>query len=264
MKAPIGTAALDESKLVSEPMAGGRCSELERTSADLRLKLANAIRQAGTKALQIGSDNKNAGWTTVEHAVNADESFCITAQPDVLVLDVDNPECEPLLYELCHQLCEDGYQPVVLKSGGPGRHHLFCRIDDLAALAELRGRAREGGIDPRDREGDRIRPPFTRHRSGSIPELLIPNTAEEALMALESTANEPCLTNSGEAVRLTQRTWNRLRWGDDQANQSDYVWSIVMGAVAVGYDRNKPSTCFVIRRTRAVWVCRRDLVSVVK
>ena len=239
MTAPIGTIAIHESKAGSQPKAGDCSSDLERTSPDLRLKLAKAIQHQGTSALRIDSKNDPAGWTTVEQAVEADESFCISVQPDVLVLDVDKPESQPLLYQLCRLLMEEEHQPVVLKSGGEGRHHLFCRVDDPAFLAELRGRAREGGIDPRDRDGDRIRPPLTRHRSGSVPQLLIPNTAEEALIALENSESQPYSAKSGEDVRLTQRTWNRLRWGDDQANQSDYVWSIVMGAVAVGYDRTK-------------------------
>ena len=205
-----------------------------RTSASLRLELVNAIAVPNSTALLIGADNQRIGQTSITAAVMWDAVFCVQVQDEVLVLDVDRPDCAQWLWQISHDLQQKGMSPVVIESGGVGRLHLFCRLPDVELRKRIRCDARASEIDPRDTGGDRIRPPLTRHRSGLLPRLVIPGSAQEALAALQPPTSAT-VPEVGDKPRLTKRTWSLLRWGVPGGNQSQVTWRIACGAAAIGY-----------------------------
>jgi len=110
------------------------------------------------------------------------------------------------------------------------------RRTGLCTPPGLREEARQARIDTRSHPGDRIRPPGTRHRHTLPVVLLGPRTADDALDALSGAAWDP---EVAVQPRLTRRTWNRLRYGDEEKNGSALVWSICCGAAAVDYPEDK-------------------------
>lgn len=204
-------------------------------SEDLRREFAYAVAKPGTKAMLIGPDNENAGSSTIDFCIQQDLAFCVLPRDECLVLDVDREDLFPEALRYYERLHKAGHRPVLLRSGR-GRH-LFCVVGDQEERKRLRLSAREIGIDPRDSGGDRIRPPFVRHRNALPVQLLAPSSVDEALAALSTKGTEASASPATEA-RLTQKTWKLLRYGQ-RGNQSKIVFKIVTGAINVGYPKQK-------------------------
>lgn len=134
----------------------------------------------------------------------AGRCFAVYPKPWILALDCDNAGAAELVFALRDDLSQAGVDAVVVASGGPGRLHLFARVDDPVLRDEVTGRARSGGIDVRAKTP--IRPPGMRHRSGALPVLLTHRSWEAAAEALEHrTTPQP---------RLKGRAWRLLTKGD--------------------------------------------------
>lgn len=207
-----------------------------RPPGELRLALATAVAVPGSRAMLIDADNHAVGGASINEAVLQDECFCVLPRDSLLILDMDKSWQREAFERICDRLREEGLRPVVVASGQPHRRHAFCVVPDPSLLRGLREEAHSAGIDTRSTNGARIRPPFTRHRRGLPVVLLEPATAEEALDALSGAAWDPEVVTQ---PRLTQRTWRRLRYGDEDKHGSELVYSIACGAAAVGYPAEK-------------------------
>src|SRR5262245_17766591 len=112
--------------------------------ASLIRAFAIAVATPGGQAMVLGSDNKAAGWCSVETAVTSGASFAVAVRKGVLAIDADSLELGVAAEGLAAELTQIGILPVVLASGRPGHRHVFARLgprllDHFASMARARG-----------------------------------------------------------------------------------------------------------------------------
>lgn len=145
---------------------------------DTRLRLARAVGVGD--ALLIDHNNVSIGRARVEDAVSSGRCFTMDVRDGILAADGDSADAADRVANLRRELEGRGYSVVVLRSGQPGRRHLFAAVQD-PDLEYFEGRARKLGLDPRVF----IRPPLTPHRLALPVTLEHPLDPEEALRRLE-------------------------------------------------------------------------------
>jgi DNA-binding MarR family transcriptional regulator len=173
--------------------------------------------------------NNEAGQRRpLEAAVVSDQAYFVRLAPDVVAVDAD---CAHGVDEVSGSVAAImrvwGGEPVVVASGGPGRAHAFCRVEDDSTAHDLA--ADLGGLECSecqtrwDVRRD-IRPPLTPHRLGSTASTLIsPANPAEVLVALSS-SRRPL---SGLARRNVLHGWGL---DAEDENASDRLFALAMSA----------------------------------
>jgi predicted ArsR family transcriptional regulator len=165
---------------------------------EARRKLAEAVADwTGLKkhhaALLIDENNNrdsHAKFTTLGKALDLDAAFCVVVKPHIVALDLDDEQGLIVASAIEDCFRQYGIRAVVCSSGGePGRAHLFAwggvYVRELEALAVEIAKQAGAHIDVRSTKGKggRLRPPMSKHRTGSRSKL-VGITPEEALKAL--------------------------------------------------------------------------------
>lgn len=151
--------------------------------AESRLLIARTVLRSGQKYLLINQRNVNAGWARDLNAlVREDACFAGVPRDTFVALDGDADGALESARYLAEELTEAGFKPVLFLSGSVSQNvHLWIRCDNvnLANIVGNLGRAR--GFDWRRLTP--IRPPFTRHRTGSLMQVT-DRSVESAIEAL--------------------------------------------------------------------------------
>ena len=117
-------------------------------------------------AMYLNADNKCAGFDDFDKAVKSGRAFCCDMLPEVIPVDIDEAQL-PYLTQFREMIQESAHPYFEIMSGGensPNLHYYILVTDtwQRETLAnDLRGIC---GIVP-VRIGQKIRPPFTPHRS---------------------------------------------------------------------------------------------------
>jgi predicted transcriptional regulator len=170
-----------------------------------RLVAAVAQHSVRGRGLRIGPENSGEGWESVEVLLEEEACFAVRTRREILAFDADTEHAVAGLRKLASGLRRRGMAYVHLRSGGPGREHLFVRVGSPHLRESLRSEALRHRIDVRDTSP--IRPPGVRHRTGARPELIAPASWDEAGCALEPAA-------ATRALHLSPRLWGLIRDGD--------------------------------------------------
>lgn len=202
-------------------------------TADGLLKIARAVARAGANALLLDERNRRDEWCSIEHAVALARAFTVEIRRDILALDADNDVACAALNTLFHVFVGDGFRPILIASGSPGRRHLFVVIADDDLRRRYAERARSLGIDVRHS----IRPPLSPHRLGYQPVLLYPETVEDALAALEPRPE------TSRPRQLAPRWWRLLKTGDYREagypSRSEAVLAVALAAANAGWTEGR-------------------------
>lgn len=135
----------------TQPTKRRRCADSPpRRLTSLRLQLAKAV-TCDSQAGLIPADNKQFyGWLPVEDAIARDECFAVKTADDILALDCDEPSGAETVWKIRDLLAHFDITSVVLRSGGPGRLHLFAWVPDNRLLAAVSRSAQGAGVDSAD------------------------------------------------------------------------------------------------------------------
>ena len=194
-------------------------------SGDLVRAFAEAIVRPGGRALLLHADNARDRWVDIREAAESSRPFAVEVSPDVLAVDVDDPDLVPKVYELRDRLQAHGYHPVLITSGQPGHLHLLCRVADPEHLETYKQAAKTARFDVRYS----IRPPGAPHRLGLPVQFLDPVDPLVALAALRATA----------PPQLSPRMNRLLRTGDNATlgykSRSEMHLALALAAVNAGW-----------------------------
>ncbi len=169
---------------------------------DWAREFAEAMAIPGKQVLLLDERNKGRWVSPLEAALATGRSFAIVPAPDLVVIDVDEPESAEQARLVAHQcFMHHGLRPVVAASGQAGHLHIFARAESLedarACKAELQQTFRELSLSAAlrsppepggDARGACIRPPFSPHRHSGFSALIQPVDPAEALALLRPTA----------------------------------------------------------------------------
>ncbi len=153
-------------------------------SSQIVRNFALKVATPGSQAMFLDEDNRNAGFASIAEAARNGRPFCVDVRLTILALDGDDPTLQPELEKVAADLRAEGFEPVLVLSGGTGRHHLFCLITDPRAKRAYRDRVHRLGFGSRLEVRPKIRPPLSPHRHGLPVALLRPDDPAEALAAL--------------------------------------------------------------------------------
>jgi hypothetical protein len=187
---------------------------------------------AHARLYREGGMNELAEKVPISVAAESGRAFVVHVARDILAIDADALEAEAMT--LAAQLTAAGERPVILDSGGgPGRLHVFARIEDPRQHERWRLRAKELGLGPRDV----IRPPYAPHRNGLARSVLHGADDPHAALAI--------LTPAVPLPKVSARVRKLLRHGDDDQHsfrtadgaidRSAVLQAIVDGYVAAGW-----------------------------
>lgn len=201
-------------------------------ASDQVLALATAVAFPGSDAQLLSTDDSGrkipVGWSSVESAARSGRPFMVRVARNVLAVDADSESQVTNLRHLVAELVDDGFQPVVCRSGGLGREHLFVKLP-LALCRLWTARALRLGLDVREW----IRPPLAPHPAGHRPAIAA-MTAPEAIEAL-----------AGPTVgrwRLSDRSWELLqsgRWEGRHPSRSEAVQALAAACCTAGWTRSE-------------------------
>jgi len=223
-------------------------------SADMQLQLARAVMRPGSRAMMIDEMNKRFGpLISIERAIRTAQNdssytYAIVVADEVIAIDSDQAaqwEAEDgtpgPLQEWLHEAYEWGLEPVVVESGGEGRHHAFVRVEDAETREHFVRLAEELGLERRH-GGARIRPPGAPHRLRLPVDLDV--TPEEALRRLRpSTPQHTTSRRRGWSTHVERLITHGAegKWAHPDkrgADRSQLLWSAYWSAVQTGVDRD--------------------------
>ncbi len=190
-----------------------------------RLDLARAV-SAAEEGQYLNRDNRAGAFDDLSTAVHSRAAFFVRVHPEILAIDMDDPEAQGELDRVELVLHMYAIQPVLVASGQPDRRHLFARVPDPSLMQRIADQAKTSRLDVRTF----IRPPLTPHRSGTAAALLEPGSVGEATAVLASAECRPPL--SAGILDLIADGDNHGRY----ASGSEMVQGIALGAVNAGWD----------------------------
>ena len=134
---------------------------------NLRLRLAQTVLKPDQWLIRISRQEKSEGrFPSVEEEVRLDTCFAGVPKSTFVALDGDMEDAVERARDLCEELSDAGFSPVILRSGDEAfKVHVWIRTDNenLSGIVGARGKAL--GFDWRRLSP--IRPPFTRHYRGA-------------------------------------------------------------------------------------------------
>ena len=218
-------------------------SQGTQISEQLRLRLALAMAKPGSRAMLIDENNEEAGWCSLEDAVDSGGAYATDPPEEILVWDQDELHLwrsttgapGPLMM-FTRELRGYGLLPVVQESGRPGHHHFVVRVDDRELRAKVTQLAKSRGMKPRT---GRIRPILAPHRLGLPVKLVTPHDPEDAIKFLTPTRR------SGRGV-LPKHIQTLLTHGDlsesyphrdGGSDRSRMMNAIILSAIQHDFDK---------------------------
>lgn len=217
------------------------------TSDELEALVAAVAARTGGNGLVVDAGNGTRGWRPVTELIAEGACFAVDVAPTILALDQDTPAAAGALEGVADACRAAGLEPVLLASGGTGRHHLFARVMDPVQRRALVELARAAGIDAR--VASPIRPPGVRHRLGAHPALLSHDSWSAALAALGPRPSGPRIP--GPLWHLITRGDTEGRYRDPETGRSDpsrLCLAICNKAVLAGIDAQRVWTLLLDRR----------------
>lgn len=212
---------------------------------------AHAVADHRCGALLIGPDNKGMGPTSVSAAIRSGATFAVQVQSDIVAVDSDDERSAAALDAVADAVREAGHIPVIVASGGEGRHHLWARVPSrpnrnkiiqLVSDEADRVRERHDGEPLGDfvvRRGSlRIRPPLSPHRLGRAVRLVTPSSPQAALNALAGVSHADAAVLPTQFRPLPADIWTLVTDDDVQGrygSRSDAQFAIVCSAVQRGW-----------------------------
>lgn len=168
----------------------------KRPSPHIIERFAQAV-SGGVQTVPVLDDNNEVShWLPLSDAAREDLPFFVSTASHTFAVDADNLDAPAAIEALSRRLGADGFNYIVVASGGGDeaneshRRHLFAVIDDPRWRADYEEWVRQNypSLDVR-RD---IRPPLVRHRTKrGRSRLLEPRNSREALRRLEqSVGNE--------------------------------------------------------------------------
>ena len=209
-------------------------------SVDDRTDLAELLAHPSRRPFALDADNEHAGQLPgIAEAVATEAAYVITVAPDVLAIDVDDPDALQALNEYRDAITEAGYPVLLTDSGRIGHRHLWAVIPDKADRDRFTALAVWTGL-PAPRST--MRPPGTPHRlygSGAVRLLDDPDAFRAAVVAIRPTP-PPARRPGGRGPGLN---WRNLlttgAWPPGWTHATDdaaMTCRICHGAIDAGYD----------------------------
>ena len=129
-------------------------------------EIYNIIVNKNKAAMYLNVDNKCAGYDDFDIAVQSGRPFCCDMLPEVIPVDIDKAQL-PYLTQFREIIQESAYPYLEIMSGGensPNRHFYILVTDTWQREILVNDLRSICGSVP-VRIGQKIRPPFTPHRS---------------------------------------------------------------------------------------------------
>jgi len=205
-------------------------------AGDPLLALALYVAAPGAHAMLITPTNGRGGYDFIGAAVRRDVCFAVDVAQDIIAIDGDNPENLQALRRVERRLRRYGVECVIEASGGQvknssePRHHLFARLPSQGAREVLRALNQDllVGLDWRRGINQKIRPPLTRHRSGTRSTLVSPTDIASAVRILKPRVQRSAISVRPDA-RVELRRVPDQRRGNRRALSARMVNLLVAG-----------------------------------
>ncbi len=227
----------------SQPQTrAGKCSRGNPREISLELleALAHAV-AADDRAMLLGPDNSKVGECSISEAVRTRRPFFVRLAKDIFAPDADTAQASRyLVTKLRPIILAKGILPVIIRSGGKNRRHLFARVADSELRRELSTLSKYNGCDVRKF----IRPPLSPHRRDLPVSLVEPDSPDEALERLQSPAREIHGRSGGSRVlfyprplpdAMQQLLRTRHSPAREYRSRSEEHFAFIMSAVNRGF-----------------------------
>ncbi len=143
---------------------------------------------ADDAAMMVTGTNGNGGTCTMEVALDDGGAFAVRPHQTILPIDHDHAERQGEFEEIRAAAIVAGLPHIEVESGGEAhRRHLFVLIGEVdpAVRERLVAGCTARGMDCRQGPSDRIRPPFSPHRTGELPVLVHPADPWDAVDVMQ-------------------------------------------------------------------------------
>ena len=128
----------------------------------------DAIINKSKPAMYLDKDNKCAGFDDFDIAVMSGRAFCCDMVQEVIPVDIDATEL-PYLQEFRTLIQQSGYAYIEVMSGGDmsDNRHFYIYIDQKYERDIFTDKLRSICGSKLVRVNQKIRPPYTPHRTGT-------------------------------------------------------------------------------------------------
>tara|TARA_R110002020_G_scaffold341575_1_gene556148 strand:+ start:126 stop:596 length:471 start_codon:yes stop_codon:yes gene_type:complete len=145
--------------------------------------LLDVIVNKDKPAMYLTKDNKCAGFDDFDKAITGRRPFCCDMVKEVIPVDIDEKELAalPLFREV---IANSGYAFIEVMSGGvnsPNRH-FYIYVDDECHRELFANELRQICGGKPIRINQKIRPPYTLHRTGNAEAIPISEQQVEAFI----------------------------------------------------------------------------------